>query len=326
MKQEERSKRQEVKDTSSVAPISIQPEESDSEERKRKFWPPLQKSPGAMRVLRGEPEPKIEDSPETSPATPLVVHPNVVYDVFTPVSPEYFNFPDVVKWCSDRGAVPVSPKECFANRIAQDGLNDTDKMQFTRCAVLYTIVDGKLVALFDDIAVPDENVVLKYFGEGVADHGYGNFVLPRKNSLVKNSIDRAIADNRFLSLEGRTNNYTTHSLTPDSNGCEYSRVLTPVIGSLDVVDGHAILLREHKNKYTSGGIRLLTPEDLRPQNLSDNIVVRLFRVGGIGDFDDDLDDVDADGDFDYNGWACGVAPAQKNSIGNRGVILHLKLQ
>ena len=313
MNQDVRSKNMEVRDTSSVAPISIQPEESDSEERKRKFWAPLLKSPGAMRVLRGEPEPKIEDSPETSPATLPVVHPNVVYDVFTPVSPDYMTFPNVVKWCSDRGAVPVSPRECFVNRIARNGENDTDKTQFTRCAVLYTIVDGKFVALFDDIAVPDENVVLKYFGEGVADHGYGNFVLPRNGPIVKNSIDRALADNRILSLEGRTNNYTTHSLTPDSNGCEYSRVLTPVIGSLDVVDGHAILLREHKNMYASGGIRLLTPEDLRPQNLSDNIVVRLFRVGG-GGFGS-LGDIYASNDFKVNGGcACGVASTKRGMI------------
>ena len=319
MNQDVRSKNMEVRDTSSVAPISIQPEESDSEERKRKFWAPLLKSPGAMRVLRGEPEPKIEDSPETSPATLPVVHPNVVYDVFTPVSPDYMTFPNVVKWCSDRGAVPVSPRECFVNRISQNGENDTDKTHFTRCSVLYTIVDGKIVALFDDIAVPDENVVLKYFGEGVADHGYGNFVLPRNGPIVKNSIDRALADNRILSLEGRTNNYTRHSLTSDSNGCDYERVLTPIVGR-EVALGNVKFLRGRKENYSTGGIWLLTPKDLKPQNLHDNVVARLFRVGGVDGFGD-LDDVDAGSGFDVNGRACGVTSAQKNfSTGNRGVI------
>ena len=299
----------------SNAPINIQPSQDDTEEsRKARYWAQYANNPMLQRALNSGKI--VEDSQVPSPASqvpPVLPGSPIVYDVFTPVSPDYMKFPNVVKWCSDRSAIPVSPKECFMNRIFQNGLNDTDKTQFTRCAVLYTIVNGKLVALFDSIANPDENVVLKYFGEGVADHGFGDFVLPRNGPIVKNSIDRALADGRILSLEGRTNNYTRHSLTPDSNGCEYSRVLTPVIGSLDVVDGHATLLREHKNMYASGGIRLLTPEDLRPQNLSDNIVVRLFRVGG-GGFGS-LGDIYASNDFKVNGGcACGVASTKRGMI------------
>ena len=229
----------------------------------------------------------------------------------TNVSPDYMSFPGVVKWCFDRNAVPVSPRECLANRFAQNGLNDTDKTIFTRGVVLYTVVDGKVVALFDDIAVPNDNVVLKYFGEGIANHGHGDYVLPRSLPIVRNAIDRAIADNRVLSLEGRTNNYTKHSLTSDTDGCDYERVLTPIVGR-EVALGNVEFLSGRKEKYTTGGIRLLTPQDLNSQNLNDNVVARLFRVGGVDDFGNYLGNVSASSDFDGNGRACGVASAKKN--------------
>ena len=224
----------------------------------------------------------------------------------TVVSPDYMKFPGVVKWCSDRGAIPVSPRECLMNRFAQNGLNDTDKTQFTRGVILNTVIDGKIVALPDDVANPDDNVALKYFGLGVADHGFGNFVLPRNNSVVKNAIDRAIADNRVISLEGRTVNYTTHSLTSDSDGCDYERVLTPIVGR-EVALGNVEFLRGRKEHYSSGGIWLSTPEDLKSLNLNDTVFVRLFRVGGVDSFYYYLKGVSADSSYNVNGRACGVA-------------------
>ena len=238
-----------------------------------------------------------------------------VLDVTT-VSLDYMKFPDVVKWCSDRNSVPVSPKECFANRIAQDGLNDTDKTQFTRCAVLYTIVDGKFVALFDDIAVPDENVVLKYFGGGVADHGFGDFVLPKNNSVVRNTIDRALAGNGVLSLEGRTENYTTHSLDSDVDGCEYERVLTPIVGS-EVAEGNVKFLKRRnkiidgrREKYAVGGIWLLTPKELKEQGLltTETVIAHMLRVGGVDYTISNLDNLNAVNYFNlFDGRACGAA-------------------
>src|SRR3989338_207367 len=279
-------------------PIGIQPSQDDTEEaRKAKFWKQYADNPMFQRVLH--PEKSVEDVSPASPISPALSGSPVVYDVFTPVSPDYMKFPSVVKWCSDRCAVPVSPRECFVNRIARNGENDTDKTQFTRCAVLYTIVDGKIVALFDDVVVPDENVVLKYFGEGVADHGFGDFVLPRKDSIIKNAIDRALADNRILSLEGRTNNYTRHSLVSDIDGCEYERVLTPIVGR-EVALGYVEFLRGRKENYSAGGIWLLTPQNLKSQNLNDTIIVaRLFRVGGVGNVS--LGSVDAGSSFGGSG-------------------------
>ncbi|MBI4139597.1 hypothetical protein HY483_01400 [Candidatus Woesearchaeota archaeon] len=102
-----------------------------------------------------------------------------------------------------------------------------------------------------------------------------------------------------------------HFLSPDNDGCDYARVLTPIVGR-EVAFGNALFLSGRKEGYSFGGIWLLTPRYLKSQGLtSDNVVVRLFRVWGVVGFDDNLSYVSACSNFDDSGRACEVASSQK---------------
>ncbi|MBW2978729.1 hypothetical protein KY304_01300 [Candidatus Woesearchaeota archaeon] len=239
---------------------------------------------------------------------------------FTEHSNEWLDWPKAVRFASEQGdgSILQSAREAAAFRIEAEGDYDADLYQATRNVALYFKVGDKFYCAIDDIADPEQNIVIARAEESFKSHSnHGKYILPVNDSLVKGVLSRAEKTGRIVEATESLLELKTKTVKEKS---EFGQNDWNKAILLDVAESYAQML--NKRGYKIGRVWSLTPESLEEIGVDGNSVE--VRPVGLGDNDYySVNDVVAVNLFDYDGRSCGVRRAKNFSTGNKGRLVKL---
>ncbi|MBS3125379.1 hypothetical protein J4211_03970 [Candidatus Woesearchaeota archaeon] len=198
---------------------------------------------------------------------------------FTESSPGYLTWQNAVKFAEERGAVLQSAREGLALRIEANGQDNANDYQATRTAVAYVKVDGKWYAAFDDVANPEQNIILARSQEGYNAHkSNNNWLLPKTDKHVAGILDRAEKAGRIVEVKESPLELSTRPVHPNgSSAFGQNKVVQAFTG--DIAESYANFL--HRKGYKNSFVYTLTPKSLEQLGVTnDDAEVRAVGLGG----------------------------------------------
>lgn len=230
---------------------------------------------------------------------------------FTEHSYKWCTWPEAVEFAAEQGdgAILQSAREAGAFRIEAEGKHDADLYQATRNVALYFKVGDKFYCAIDDIADPEQNIVIARAQDGFKSHSNkGAYLLPVNDSLVKGVLSRAEKTGRIVEATESPLELETKAVNGKSEfgQNDWNRAIW-----LDVAELYAQML--NNRGYEIGRVWSLTPESLEEIGVDGNSVE--VRPVGLGVYDYyNVCGVDAYCRFCYVGRSRGVRHAKNFSI------------
>lgn len=201
---------------------------------------------------------------------------------FTASSPRTFDWPDSVAYAARHtpGTVLQSAAEAIAMRIALErkgpaAQDHSEDAQTTRTAAVYFREGDRWYAAFDDIVDPAQNLLLARTDEGCQAHmNYSAWRLPRQDSLVKGTIQRAGRDRRIVELHGASF-LELRLIDQDENPCFAGHpLIDAMVGSM--AGAYATFLLDQG--YARMHINTLPPDSLEKELRLDDAHVEVRPV------------------------------------------------
>ncbi|MCK4670268.1 MAG: hypothetical protein KAT43_03615 [Nanoarchaeota archaeon] len=212
---------------------------------------------------------------------------------FTGHSNEWLNWPKTVRFATEQGdgAILQSAREAGAFRIEANGEHDADVYQATRNVALYFKMGGKFYCAIDDIADPEQNIVIARAQEGYKSHSNERkYLLPVNDSLVKPALSRAEKTGRIVEATESPLKLKTKAVNGKS---EFGQNDWNKAILLDVAEPYARMLSQRGDgiieyyrtlnqlSYEIGRVWSLTPERLKEIGVDGNFIeVRPVGLGG----------------------------------------------
>lgn len=200
---------------------------------------------------------------------------------FSQGSDDYLIWPKAVAFARESldGAVLQSAREAAGWRIAAHDAESTDKYQATRTAAVYHKIDGQWYIVFDDIANPEQNIILARAQELYDAHSNkGKWILPKDDPHIKGILERAGTDRRALVHEKQLVRLST---AQDNGQSTFGQYAANKAVLQDVAEPFAQYL--NNRDYDAGKFRAWSAQDLERWGLKDDEVeVRGVSLGGDG--------------------------------------------
>lgn len=209
---------------------------------------------------------------------------------FTASSPQTLNWPDSVEYATRHasGTVLQSAAEAIAMRIALErkgpaARDHSEEAQTTRTTTVYFQENNRWYAAFDDIADPEQNLLLARPIDGCRAHmNYGKWRVPRQDYLVQETIQRAGRGQRIVELHGASF-LELRLIDRDENPCFAGH---PLIDAMvgDMAGRYATFLLEQG--YVRMHLHLLPPDVLEHELRldSNHVEVRPVRIERISSY------------------------------------------
>ncbi len=231
--------------------------------------------------------------------------------VFTASSSDYLAWPAAVAFAREQNSVLQSAREVAAFRIEAKGHDSADEYQTTRTVVAYFHDGNAWHAAVDDIADPEQNIVLARAQEGYDAHSKQNtWSLPKTDAHVRGLLERAGKTGRIYAVNDHSPLKLVTLQIDGKSAFGQDAGIQTILG--DTSEDYAAFLTERKRN--AGYLYHLTPKTLETLDPSkEKAEIRLVGLGGVDDYD--LNDVNAYNRCDYYGRARGVrsVPAKRDA-------------